>query len=717
MGVETALYTGTSGLATTSQAMNVIGNNLANSQTTGFKSDRTLFSDVLASKVSSASGSSQVGRGVNVATVDKDFSQGGYKASTSDTDVAIEGSGLFIMGEPNSGQVNYTRDGAFDQNEEGYLVNTTGQRVQGYELNTDGQRVGPLQDVYVNPNASIPAQKTTNITAMANLNADTTTRTNTSGVISNFSGWGFDATDGPDTISFEMMLGGESIGSVDATQDNAVDDVEIMGNAIASAVGATEDFGTDGHSITTTNGSGDSLTIARDGNELVYTTSNGANFSISKFQDDNASGTNVPASMEIASSNLWTSARLKSGDVDSVFSDAEAYTNEPGINSSGTLSGFSLPGGGGTEFSFDMNLGGVDIGSVTSNGGDAEAVGNAIYAAATDPAVAATGVTVSGTGSFGTSGNSITITTSSGDSLTIARNSDELVFSSSSNANFSISNFTDDASPGDDPAQMDIMYSNSGETLVLNKTSSPSVSDSLASMNEVSDFSISKTIYDSLGSAHDLTTYYTKLDTNTWALSYRTDASEVQSAGNSGLYDAGSGLATFTESGEMKSISGDTTSAITWNNGSEPDQQVEYELSNLTQFSDMSEIVRQEQNGNAAGTLSGLQIDNDGNVIATYSNGQSQEEFRLGLAQFSNLDGLNSIGNNLFAETAASGAPAIGVSGSSAGTIRSNSLEQSNVDIAEQFTNMITTQRIYQANSRTITTADEMLQEVVNLKR
>ncbi|MFP4034673.1 MAG: flagellar hook-basal body complex protein, partial [Desulfovermiculus sp.] len=128
-------------------------------------------------------------------------------------------------------------------------------------------------------------------------------------------------------------------------------------------------------------------------------------------------------------------------------------------------------------------------------------------------------------------------------------------------------------------------------------------------------------------------------------------------------------------------------------------------------------LVSKSQNGFASGTLEDVSVDKDGIITGAYSNGQSRDLAQVGLAKFANPNGLLQDGNNLFTETQASGLAAVGPPGSGAGTIRSNSLEQSNVDIAEQFSDMIVTQRAYQANSRTITTSDEMLQEVINLKR
>ncbi|MEY8291428.1 flagellar hook-basal body complex protein [Carnobacteriaceae bacterium 52-44] len=117
-------------------------------------------------------------------------------------------------------------------------------------------------------------------------------------------------------------------------------------------------------------------------------------------------------------------------------------------------------------------------------------------------------------------------------------------------------------------------------------------------------------------------------------------------------------------------------------------------------------------------TLQSFNIDDTGNIIGTYDDGQTYLLGRVGLANFTNPDGLEKQGGNLYNQTANSGIAQIGApSDEGFGVIRSGFLEMSNVDLANEFTDMIVTSRAYQANSRAITTSDEMLQELLNLKR
>jgi flagellar hook protein FlgE len=106
MGIQSSLYSGVSGLAANGNAMSVIGNNIANSNTIGFKSSRTLFSDLLSSSVAGSGGPSQIGRGVGLSMVDNIFSQGTFENTESNTDLAIEGPGFFMVRDPNGTTIN-----------------------------------------------------------------------------------------------------------------------------------------------------------------------------------------------------------------------------------------------------------------------------------------------------------------------------------------------------------------------------------------------------------------------------------------------------------------------------------------------------------------------------------------------------------------------------------------------------------------------------------
>jgi flagellar hook protein FlgE len=139
---------------------------------------------------------------------------------------------------------------------------------------------------------------------------------------------------------------------------------------------------------------------------------------------------------------------------------------------------------------------------------------------------------------------------------------------------------------------------------------------------------------------------------------------------------------------------------------------------NITGFATDSITTFQNQNGYPAGKLCSITVDDQGIITATYSNGAKTPMFQVALADFANYDGLTKMGSNLYAESMSSGQALASIAGSGLlGNISPNSLEMSNVDLAEEFVKMITAQHAFQANARLITSGDEILQELVNIKR
>jgi len=141
-------------------------------------------------------------------------------------------------------------------------------------------------------------------------------------------------------------------------------------------------------------------------------------------------------------------------------------------------------------------------------------------------------------------------------------------------------------------------------------------------------------------------------------------------------------------------------------------------MTGITQFSSPSTTKAVEQDGYAMGYMESFNIDNSGYITGVYSNGTKQLVGQVAMAAFTNPMGLTAAGENLFEVSNNSGMPLIGPAGEAGrGSMIAGTLEMSNVDLSEQFTDMIVTQRGFQANSRTISTSDQMLQELINLKR
>ncbi|MFU8818185.1 MAG: flagellar hook-basal body complex protein [Desulfurivibrio sp.] len=144
----------------------------------------------------------------------------------------------------------------------------------------------------------------------------------------------------------------------------------------------------------------------------------------------------------------------------------------------------------------------------------------------------------------------------------------------------------------------------------------------------------------------------------------------------------------------------------------------ETEAMSTTQYANSSTTIYQDQDGFAAGFLQSVSVDTAGIITGNYSNGQVLMRAQVALANFANLQGLHKVGGNIFRTTTASGAPVTGQPGTNGlGSISPNSLEQSNVDLGTEFVKLITTQRGFQANSKIITTTDEMLNDLINIKR
>jgi flagellar hook protein FlgE len=168
MGVLSSLYTGVSGLAAQGEALGVVGDNIANANTTGFKSSRAEFQDVVAKSLKGLLGGNQIGRGVKIGAVNPILTQGNIDSTEKATDLAISGEGYFTL--RGSDGESFTRDGSFHFDKDGFLCTNDNQRVQGFEANERGQVVNKLADIRF-PRALIPAKGTTELNLDMNLDS------------------------------------------------------------------------------------------------------------------------------------------------------------------------------------------------------------------------------------------------------------------------------------------------------------------------------------------------------------------------------------------------------------------------------------------------------------------------------------------------------------------------------------------------------------------
>jgi flagellar hook protein FlgE len=230
-------------------------------------------------------------------------------------------------------------------------------------------------------------------------------------------------------------------------------------------------------------------------------------------------------------------------------------------------------------------------------------------------------------------------------------------------------------------------------------------------------------LYDTLGASHVATITYTNTAPGAWDYDISVPGEDV--GGTAGTPSSvATGTVAFDAVGALTTPAADVViTGPSWANGATPTD-ITWDLfdangiGSLTGFAAASATSSKTQNGAAAGTISGLSINSSGEIVATFGAGKTITVGQLALANFNNPQGLVKLGGNAFGESAAAGLPNIGTADTGGrGGLIGSSLEQSNVDIAQEFTQMILAQRGYQANGKSITTADEILQETLNLKR
>ena len=252
--------------------------------------------------------------------------------------------------------------------------------------------------------------------------------------------------------------------------------------------------------------------------------------------------------------------------------------------------------------------------------------------------------------------------------------------------------------------------------------------------NDPANFNHSTTInvYDSLGGEHEITLYFTKTADNTWevnfvnrnpdttatstmilagtqTLEFDTDGSLIDDGSSAGGIDFDFGASVV------------TPQTITFDFGTGTggtEDPIGTGLDGTTQFASAFSVSSFSQDGYGAGVFKSISFNEGGIISAVFTNGQSKTLGQMALARFLDPGGLNKLGLNMFSETYDSGQPVIAAPETSGlGRLLSNSLELSNVDLSTEFVKLISAQRAFQANSRIITTTDEMMAELVNLKR
>jgi len=591
MSLSSALFSGISGLSTLGNSMTVIGDNIANVNTVGFKASRVTFQDVLSQTVATTAGSAQVGRGTSLADICSSFSQGSFESTDSTTDLAIGGEGFFVVRDPNNENNEfYTRAGEFRFDKNGNFTNPAGYIVRGWILDADtGEDVGSITDVVLQSFTSSP-KKTDELTIITNLDADANSK---SAVLA-------ESWDGAEVN--DNYIG-----------ENAYEYQTTL--KVYDSLGSTHDI-----TIYYDKGSGSTY-------EYIVTCNP---------DEDNRQTLGL----------ISTDAGL-------------------GMLGKGLIT-FNEASGEITDISFSKFVGaagGVGAASVWAGASTADPTSYGEYTGSDTPSTFTfTATVVGGPATISASGTDIAVSLAYDNTL------------------------------GESGTITIPTTYKAGEVLATNYGIQVSFPEGTIATGDTFQVDIVAGVADTMS------------DTNCWA-----NMTETNDLSTDGYF-------TFTAdflggTGTTMDVGldfGSSYSSGSWTNDSLA----------TTQYSSASTTTFQSANGYGAGDLQSITVATDGAITGQYSNGQVIPLFRVALAKFQNNQALFKVGGNLFRETRLSGDPTTSKPGTNGlGSISPNSLEQSNVDIATEFVKMITTQRGFQANSKIITVTDQMLAELINLKR
>ncbi len=656
-----ALFAGVSGLRSHQYKIDVLGNNIANINTIGYKGSRVTFAETLTQMLSGSQKSveggytnpMQIGLGMSLGSIDAQLDQGALEATGNLTDLAIQGDGYFVIGEGSTRL--FSRAGAFHLDSDGRLTTSDGYSVQGWmgtrDQTLENQGTSMIRDIVVDPNAVSVGRSTENIWMTGNLNASLTPVEEV---------WSMG-----NAMTSKALLVGSAV-SVPLSVASGVNDQFAL--ELRSGTGSILS---------------DELTLSAS----AYTTVDAL---VSEIN------TQIAASTDLAGTIV---AINDSGAIK--FRAVEANSNltiEVGSGTNDVLSslGFSNGDKGSANVVAASGLDLNDLLQVTADfvaGDTLEIVGN-------NP----DGTTVSAIFTYGTDGTTLNdLTTKINASYTGA---------TASFANGKLI-LTDDVS-GDSSTTINVVAGNDNAGEIYNlgftKTTAGFTGTAAASI----------TVYDAMGGEHNVLFTFTKTNREnewTWAAEAMGDESII--SGDSGriTFDTQGNLSTFTYDDAVEALSfnpGNGASALSVSLQGDGTT----DFSGITQYDSVSTILASEQDGRAVGTLIGMAINGDGSIVGSFSNGEFVTMAKIAVAQFSNPHGLASVGEGRYEFTGGSGSPGYNMFGSETNSaIVSGALEMSNVDLAREFTEMITAQRGFQANAKIITTADEILQEVVRLKR
>ena len=702
-----SLYAGISGLRNHQVGMDVTGNNIANVNTVGFKAGRVTFEESMAQLLQGASRPAgnaggtnplQVGLGMSVGSIDTILSQGNLQTTGQITDLALEGKAYFAF---SNGEGNfYGRNGALQLDSLGRLVSpTNGFRLQGMMAAVDGTYPAGTQigDLRVPYGEKSPARETSMVRYACNLDSDSEGL----GTVAHSNRYLAQAADN-DTVTSLFDQDGNDLG----IQVGDTLSVSIAGSDPGQIVVTP--------TMTMADLAAEIQTYLRNetGNNFVSVNANNGDFTV------DASLLNVGDSivgLQISSNRPGSNSYV-----------ANAFSFPPSIDggSSHTVTGFRAPA---TETDnladiFDANgqaLGlesGDEININGSVGGTNITTTTATFNDPTDPDTLVTlgDLTVLLQQAFRLPQTDGTLYDNPSVSVNDPNTDDDripdgsIVIRGQREEAFAIDSISITATDSNNAVPAPRRFNaNMAFTEIQTARNTGMQSTSIV-------------VYDESGDAHSITTTFTHSGTpGEWLW-------EITSEGGEQIISGNRGRITFGQDGSPSSFTFDDNSTqfrFDPMNGSNVvginlDVGTPGSYRGITQFRSESTTVAREQDGYPMGKLQEISIDEYGEISGVYTNGISKSIARIFVAELNNPAGLMKVGDSMYSVSNNSGEavllrPGVG----SATKIKPGALEMSNVELATEFTNMITTQRGFQANARVITTSDTMLQELVQLVR
>ena len=734
MGIFDALNTAVGGLQSQSYALQNISGNIANASTIGYKGIDTTFEDLVAQ---SSTPTSQVAGGVQAFSQQTLTTAGTVSSSTVATNMAINGDGFFSVQKPTStvdnqpvfnGVTDYTRAGDFQVNANGNLVNGAGYYLMGVTVDPKtGNPLGSVANVLKFQNNFIPAQATSTLQYAANLPttpATTASTTAAAGTITAAGGLNTgDFTENPTVFGTPPQPFGNSsvTGTAEAGTTGTISAATLLSSAATgSATGTAVTVG--GTAITGatvlstmspafTNGATMTVngkTITFSSSTATSTSSTGGTINLSgTVQDvltaiDQISGTNTTTAKSIVSSSGAITLNDNAGNL-TITSSPASDLAVLGFSGSSITTPNALASSYTATDTITVNTSTGPVTIAFSNGTPPANTATTKYLNLATANIGdllstidtITGNTSSSTASSVSSTGAVTLDTGTANDLSI----------STSAAGWGAMGLTATASATRTGG------GGSGQGIVTG-------ADSTAFTNEsISGGAV--TAYNASGTPVNLQMRWALTSTaggqETWNLFYQTNTSATgstvawQNVGTNFIFNSNGALTSPAGAGITipgVTVNGQLLGDVTLNVGSGG-------LTNFATTTGAATVNNFTQNGYAAGQLQSVAINDNGLVVGTFSNGQNLDLAQVTLSHFNGTNYLQALSGEAYAVTEQSGPAIAGASG----TISGSALEGSNTDIADEFTKLIVTQQAYSANTKVITTANDMVQDLLNVLR